>query len=103
MKPIEIEIQLDCPLEYAWATFTHVESMSQWVQGFDSLRLLEGEPESYFMADGDGPIMRSRNTFFATSFFIGRMMPLMRGVIEKRITADFGRLKALAELTAPRS
>jgi hypothetical protein len=103
MKPIEIEIQLDCPLEHAWVTFTQVELMSPWIQGFDSLRLLEGEPETSFMADGDGTIMHSRDTFFATSFFFRLMMPRMHGAIPKRITVDFDRLKALAESTAPRS
>jgi uncharacterized membrane protein len=46
MKPIEIEIQLDCPLEHAWATFPNIDLMPEWVQGFDSIRLLEGEPET---------------------------------------------------------
>ena len=149
MKPIEIELQLDCPVEHAWASFTNVELMSQWVQGFDSLRLLEGEgetvgsiyeltfregkrkivmietvtafdpnelfafeaetkgmknsAETYFVADGEGTIIRSRNCFFASSFFFRMMMPLMRGAIAKRIAADFDRFKALVESTAART
>jgi len=149
MKPIELEVPLDCPVEHAWATFSNIELMPEWVQGFDSIRLLEGEAETvgsiyelvfregkrkivmietvtgfvpnemfsfeattsgmsnraetHFMADGDGSIIRSRNTFFATSWFFRLMMPLMKGAIAKRIAADFGRLKALAESTAPRS
>lgn len=149
MKPIEIEIQLDCPVEHAWATFTNVELMTQWVLGFESLRLLEGEPESvgsvfelvfregkrkivmietvtgfepnelfsfeattrgvsnhaetHFTRAGNGTMIRSRNTFVASSFFFRMMMPLMRGSIAKRIRADFARLKALAESTVPLS
>lgn len=147
MKPVEIEIQLDCPVEHAWATFCNVELMTQWVQGFDSLKLVEGEPETvgsvyeltfledkrkivmietvtafepnqlfsfeattsgmrnraetHFSAQGKGCLIRSTNTFFASGFFFRLMMPLMRGSIAKRIRADFGRLKVLAESTAP--
>jgi uncharacterized membrane protein len=149
MKPIEIELQLDCPLEHAWATFTNIELMPQWVQGFDSIRLLEGEPETVgsihelvflegkrkivmietvtafepnkqfsfeattrgmstraetlFTRAGAGTIIRSHNSFFATGFFFRMMLPLMKGAITKRMTADFGRLKALAESTAAES
>jgi uncharacterized membrane protein len=149
VKPIDIEVQLDCPVEHAWATFSNIELMPKWVQGFDSIRLLEGEPETvgsvyelvflegkrkivmietvtgfvpnesfsfeattngmrtcaetFFRAEGERTIIHSRNTFFATSWLFRLMMPLMKGSIAKRIAADFGRLKALAEATWPQS
>jgi hypothetical protein len=64
---------------------------------------MSNRAETHFMANGDGTLIRSRNTFFATSWFFRLMMPLMKGAITKRIAADFGRLKALAESTAPQS
>jgi uncharacterized membrane protein len=143
MKPIDLEIRIDCPVEHAWQTFKNVELMPEWVQGFLSLETIEGEPESAgskhrllfqegkrqiemiqtvvafdpnerfvftaatkgmrnacettFAADGEGTIIRSSNQFIADGFFFKLMMPLMRGAITKRIEADFGRFKKLAE------
>ena len=45
MKPIRIEIRLDCPVDHAWETFSDRESMKLWVQGYDSMRHLSGEEE----------------------------------------------------------
>lgn len=46
MKPIDIEIRIDCPVEFAWQTFKNVDLMGEWVQGFVRLETLEGEPET---------------------------------------------------------
>lgn len=143
MKPIDLEIRVDCPVEHTWQTFCNVDLMQEWVQGFLSVEILEGEPETVgskhrllfqegkrqveliqtvtafdpnerfaftattkgmrnacettFAADGEGTVIRSSNQFFADGFFFKLMMPLMRGAITKRIAADFGRLKKLAE------
>lgn len=143
MKPIELEIRINCPVDHAWQTFKNVDLMGEWVQGFVRLETIEGEPdtagskhrlvfqegkrqieliqtveafeenelfvfsattkgmrnacETRFRADGDGTIITSSNQFIADSFLFKMMMPLMRGAIKKRIDADFGRLKVLAE------
>lgn len=143
MKPIDLEIRIDCPVDFAWQTFKDVDLMGEWVEGFIRLETIEGEPETagskhllvfqegkrqvelvqtvvafdpherfvftattkgmrnacetLFRADGEGTIVTSSNQFFAESFLFKLMMPLMRGAISKRIAADFGRLKALAE------
>lgn len=46
MKPIEVDVFVSRPRQAVWDLFTQPDKMTEWVQGFESMRLLDGEPET---------------------------------------------------------